>query len=159
MVVALKRVLHPNLDRANALLPVLLPTRPPAAMPKPPIGPSRLSQVLQKLKADPKPALSPSLRSLKLTYARRNDHFGARCVRRSFKDSTIFKPVSDVLYDTSVGNCRHFVKDELPRIQYANPALAIEVSKVPKPKEDTWQSSLIMEFSKFLQDLVPIVGS
>ena len=29
MVVALKRVLHPNLDHVNALLPVLLPT--PAA--------------------------------------------------------------------------------------------------------------------------------
>ena len=131
---------------------------PPTAMPKPSIGPSRLSQVLQKLKADPKPALSPSLRSLKVTYAKRNNHFGARYVRRSFNYFTIFKPCSDVLYVTSVGNCRHFVKEELPRIQYANPTLAIEVSKVLMSREDTWQSSLIMEFGKFLQALVLVVG-
>jgi len=53
---------------------------------------------------------------------------------------------SDVLYDSSVGNSRHFVKDELPRIQYTNPTIAIEVSKIPKAEEDTWQSSLSMEF-------------
>ena len=50
------------------------------AMPKPPIGPSRLSQILKSLKAEPRPVLTPSLKSLKLTYAVRNDHFGARCV-------------------------------------------------------------------------------
>ena len=127
-------------------------------MPKPPIGLSRLSQILQKLKSDLKPALPPSLRSLKLTYAKRNDHFGARCVRHSFNDSTTFEPHPDALYVTFVENCRHFVKEELPRIRYANPALAIEVSKVPKSQEDTWQSSLIMEFSKFLQALVRVVG-
>ncbi|KAF9649969.1 hypothetical protein BDM02DRAFT_3165853 [Thelephora ganbajun] len=87
-------------------------------MQKPPPGPSRLSQIFKKLNADPKPILTPSLRSLKLTYAARNDHFGAR----------------------------HFVKEELPRIQYINPTIGIEVSKIPKAEADTWQSSLLMEF-------------
>ena len=42
------------------------------------------------------------------------------------------------------------MKDELPRIQYANPRIAIEVNRIPKAKEDTWQSSMSMEFGKFL---------
>ncbi|KAF9779838.1 hypothetical protein BJ322DRAFT_1012710 [Thelephora terrestris] len=87
-------------------------------MPKPAIGPSRLSQILQKLQSDPKPVLRSSLKKLKLTYAVRNDHFGAR----------------------------HFVKEELPRIRYVNPTIAIEVDKFPKTEADTWQSSLVMEF-------------
>jgi len=47
------------------------------------------------------------------------------------------------------------VKEELPRIRYANPTIAIEVNKVVRIKEDTWQSSLTMEFGEFL--LVPIL--
>jgi len=55
---------------------------------------------------------------------------------------------SDALGDASVGNCRHFVRDELPSIQYANPTIAIEVSKIPRAEVDTWQSSLSMEFGE-----------
>ena len=40
-------------------------------------GPSRLSLMLARLKAEPR-LLLPNLKSLKLTYAFRNDHFGAR---------------------------------------------------------------------------------
>ena len=98
--------------------------RPSTVMPKPPLGPSRLSHILKKLKTDPRPVLTPSLKSLKLAYAVWNDHFGARCVR-------------------------HFV-EELPRIRYANPTIAIEVSRIPKAIEDTWQSSLLMEFGESL---------
>ena len=61
---------------------------------------------------------------------------------------------SDALYDVSVGNYRHFVKDELPRIQYANPKIAIEVNKVPKIEADTWQFSLYMEFGDSLLALI-----
>ena len=52
-----------------------------SAMPKP-IGPSRLSQILKGFHSDPKPILRRSLKSIKLTYAAENDHYGARCVRR-----------------------------------------------------------------------------
>ena len=128
-------------------------------MPKPSLGPSRLSQILQKLKAEPKPVLAPSLRSLKLTYAKRNDHFGARCVRRSSSGDRVAFGMyghSDALYDISVGNYRHFVKEELPRIQYVNPTIAIEVNKVPKIEADTWQSGLYMEFGGFPLDSILI---
>ena len=61
---------------------------------------------------------------------------------------------SDALYDVSVRNYRHFVKDELPRIQYANQTIAIEVNKVPKIEADTWQSSLYMKFGDSLLALI-----
>ena len=51
-----------------------------------------------------------------------------------------------VLRDTSAGNYRYFVKQDLRRIRYANPKTAIEISKFPKTEADTWQSSLLMEF-------------
>jgi len=136
---------------ASTLFPVLPPQlRPSTVMPKPPLGPSRLSQILKKLKANPKPVLTPSLKSLKLTYAIRNEHFGARCVRHFPNDLITSSPhtYSDVLRGALVENNRHFVKDELPRIQFANPKIEIEVNRVPKAKEDTWQSSLSMEFGK-----------
>jgi small subunit ribosomal protein S25 len=47
-------------------------------MPRKPLpGPSRLSQILKRLQQEPIPSL-PALSSLRLTYAIRNDHFGAR---------------------------------------------------------------------------------
>ena len=153
MVVTPERVQSPNpIASQHSRSGSSSQLRPPAVMPKPSLGPSRLSQILQKLKADPKPVLAPSLRSLKLTYAKRNDHFGARCVRRSSNDPVAFSLYvhSDALHCVSVGNYRHFVNDELPRIQYANPTIAIEVNKVPKFEADTWQSSLYMEFGEFL---------
>jgi len=129
-------------------VPTLPPQlRPSTVMPKPQLGPSRLSQILKKLKANPKPVLTPSLKSLKLTYAVRNEHFGARCVCNDLTTSSP-RTYSDVLRGALVENDRHFVRDDLPRIQYANPTIAIEVNRVPKAKEDTWQSSLLMEFGK-----------
>jgi len=101
--------------------------RPSTMTPKPPLGPSRLSHVFKKLKADPRPVLIPSLKSLKLTYAVRNDHFGARCV------CTLV--------------CMRVLTRHARMIQYANPTIAIEVSRIPKAKEDTWRSSLLMEFA------------
>ena len=41
--------------------------------------PSRLSQILAHLKKEPRPQLR-EIKGLKITYAYRNDHWGARCV-------------------------------------------------------------------------------
>lgn len=80
-------------------------------------GPSRLSQILLHLNKAPRPHLA-GLKSLKLTLAARNDHFGAR----------------------------HFLKEDLPRIRYANPNLNIEVSKLPRTVGDTWKPEMVLEF-------------
>ncbi|KAI0656741.1 hypothetical protein C8Q70DRAFT_1008225 [Cubamyces menziesii] len=79
-------------------------------------GPSRLSVILARLTQEPRPHL-PNLKSLRLTYAYRNDHFGAR----------------------------HFVKEELPRIRYANPTIDIHVDKKLKTKEETWKPEMVVE--------------
>ncbi|ESK95561.1 hypothetical protein Moror_12635 [Moniliophthora roreri MCA 2997] len=79
--------------------------------------PIRLQKILDHLHATPKLTLV-GLRSLKLSYAYRNDHFGAR----------------------------HFVKEELPRIRYANPLLKIEVDKAPKLREEQWRPEMELEF-------------
>ncbi|KAH7910016.1 hypothetical protein BJ138DRAFT_1153930 [Hygrophoropsis aurantiaca] len=80
-------------------------------------GPSRLSKVLSELKKGPTLSLT-GLRGLSLTLAARNDHFGAR----------------------------HFLKDELPRIRYANPNLNVEVTKLLKSRTDVWKPEMIVEF-------------
>ncbi|KAI0761162.1 hypothetical protein BD413DRAFT_591883 [Trametes elegans] len=79
-------------------------------------GPSRLSIILKQLTREPQPHL-PNLKSLKLTYAYRNDHWGAR----------------------------HFVKEDLPRIRYANPSVDISVDKKLKTKEETWAPEFVVE--------------
>jgi small subunit ribosomal protein S25 len=105
--------------------------------PRLPPGPSRLSQTLKHLQKQPRLAL-PNVAALKLQLAARNGHFGARyatheCLGRSFLRCC----------------CRgrsHFLKHELPRIQYANPALTIEVNKVPRDIADTWAPELELTF-------------
>ncbi|KAG5636001.1 hypothetical protein H0H81_009428 [Sphagnurus paluster] len=81
-------------------------------------GPSHLARVLANLNAAPKLTLS-GLKSLKLSLAFQNDHFGAR----------------------------HFVKEQLPRIRYANPQLEIEVEKVRKTAEEAWRPEMELEFT------------
>ncbi|KAI0005293.1 hypothetical protein BJV74DRAFT_875277 [Russula compacta] len=87
-------------------------------MPKPLPGPSRLSQILQNLNKVPRATLV-GVRSITLTLAQRNDHFGAR----------------------------HFLKEDLPRIRYANPKIDIQVNKLVKTKDETWPPELVLEFS------------
>jgi len=87
-------------------------------MPKPLPGPSRLSQILLNLNKAPRPTLV-GVRSITLTLAQRNDHFGAR----------------------------HFLKEDLPRIRYANPKIDIQVNKLPKTRDETWEPELVLEFS------------
>ncbi|KAJ7178651.1 hypothetical protein C8R43DRAFT_974119 [Mycena crocata] len=80
-------------------------------------GPSTLSLLVSHLKAPPKLAL-PTASSLRLTLATRNDHFGAR----------------------------HFLKEQLPRIRYANPELDIQIRKVPKKPGHEWRPELQLSF-------------
>ncbi|KAF8168445.1 hypothetical protein B0H34DRAFT_793047 [Crassisporium funariophilum] len=82
-----------------------------------PAGIIHLNKVLTHLKASPKLTLT-GLKALKLSYAYRNDHFGAR----------------------------HFVKQDLPRIRYANPDLNIQVEEVKKKKEEAWRPEMELEF-------------
>ncbi|KAG9310381.1 hypothetical protein JVU11DRAFT_9516 [Chiua virens] len=79
--------------------------------------PSHLSRVLEHLNAGPRLALT-GLRRISLTYAAKNDHMGAR----------------------------HFVKEKLPRIRWANPLLEIAVHRVPKTREETWAPHATVEF-------------
>ncbi|KAF4584534.1 hypothetical protein EYR40_004530 [Pleurotus pulmonarius] len=89
-----------------------------ARKPKTIPGPSRLSKILANLNATPRLELS-NLQSMKLTLASKNDHFGAR----------------------------HFLKEELPRIRWANPTLEIEVEKVPKSIKEAWKPELELRFT------------
>ncbi|KAJ6513451.1 hypothetical protein C8R45DRAFT_776702, partial [Mycena sanguinolenta] len=80
-------------------------------------GPSKLSQLVAHLRAAPKLSL-PAISSLRLTLAARNDHFGAR----------------------------HFLKEQLPRIRFANPDLDIQVRKMNKRPHDEWRPELEVSF-------------
>lgn len=40
----------------------------------------------------------------------------------------------------------HFLKEDLPRIRYANPKVDIQVNKLVKIKEETWQPELVLDF-------------
>jgi len=79
-------------------------------------GPSKLSTILAQLNAAPQLNLS-GVKSLRLTYAFRNDHWGAR----------------------------HFAKEHLPRIRWANPQLDIQVEKVLKTADQQWRPELVVE--------------
>jgi len=49
------------------------------------------------------------------------------------------------------------VKEELPRIQYANPALKIEVNKVVEPRED-WQPEIVLELQNGSRKTLNMAG-
>ncbi|GLB36709.1 putative mitochondrial ribosomal protein L51 / S25 / CI-B8 domain [Lyophyllum shimeji] len=90
-------------------------------------GPSHLARVLAHLNAPPKLELS-NLKTLRLSLAFRNDHFGAR----------------------------HFVKDQLPRIRYANPNLDIQVEKVRKTPQEAWRPEMELEFTDGKQKILDL---
>lgn len=74
---------------------------------------SSLAKRLASLTKSPRPVV-PSIKELSLTLAQRNAHFGAR----------------------------HFLKEELPRIAYANPTIKITVEKRPKTAEEQWNPEI-----------------
>ncbi|KAF7327542.1 L51-S25-CI-B8 domain-containing protein [Mycena kentingensis (nom. inval.)] len=84
-------------------------------MPRAATGPSPLSQIVANLKAQPRLAL-PQISSLRLTLAARNDHFGAR----------------------------YFLKEQLPRIRFANPDLQIAVRRFNKHKAHNWRPDIVL---------------
>ena len=43
---------------------------------------------------------------------------------------------------------RHFVKEELRRIRYANPQLNVAVNMPKKTIQDDWKPELVVEFGK-----------
>lgn len=51
---------------------------------------------------------------------------------------------------------RHFVKEDLPRIRYANPDLKIEVIKWRKEKNEHWRPELELKFGAFLATPTPL---
>ncbi|KAJ7158945.1 hypothetical protein C8R46DRAFT_907265, partial [Mycena filopes] len=69
------------------------------------------------LVAPPKLSL-PGISSLHLTLAARNDHFGAR----------------------------HFLKEQLPRIRFANPDMQIHVRRMTKRPYEEWRPELQISF-------------
>ncbi|KAF9030802.1 hypothetical protein BDZ89DRAFT_923884, partial [Hymenopellis radicata] len=76
-----------------------------------------LNVLLANLNATPRLMLR-GVKELRVSYAYRNDHFGAR----------------------------HFAKDFLPRIAYANPEVAINVQKELKTKDDKWRPDIKVVF-------------
>jgi small subunit ribosomal protein S25 len=103
-------------------------------------GPTKLSRVLGFLTRDPKPTLN-AVQSLRLTYAARNNHWGARC-------AALLCLRAEVVVDVHIS--RHFVKQDLPRIQYANPNVNITVNKVQVGLEDVLHPELVIERRMFL---------
>lgn len=43
---------------------------------------------------------------------------------------------------------RHFVKEELRRIRFVNPAMEIQVNKLLKSPKETWLPEMEVEFGK-----------
>ncbi|KAM6497811.1 hypothetical protein JOM56_005759 [Amanita muscaria] len=93
------------------------------------LGPSKLSQILVNLNARPRLTLD-SVKSLKVAYAFQNDHFGAR----------------------------HFVKEQLPRVRYANPALDIQIEKLRKSPQENWRPELKVEFINGPVEIIDMHG-
>jgi len=46
----------------------------------------------------------------------------------------------------TVCNLSHFLKEDLPRIRYANPKIDIHVNKLVKSKDETCYPELVLEF-------------
>ncbi|TFK71728.1 hypothetical protein BDN72DRAFT_837307 [Pluteus cervinus] len=90
-------------------------------------GPSRLSKILTHLEASPRLAL-PQLKALRVSLAFQNDHFGAR----------------------------HFVKEQLPRIRWANPTLDIQVERALKTEKQQWKPEMELVFTNGQQKTIDI---
>ncbi|KAG9003756.1 hypothetical protein FRB90_011130 [Tulasnella sp. 427] len=89
-------------------------------MPGPtPPKPTSLAKALAHLTKQPQPKVSPKLRSLSLTFAKRNAHYGAR----------------------------YFAKEELPRVSYANPNLKVSVERKEHLLDSPWAPKLRAEFA------------
>ncbi|KAF8885259.1 hypothetical protein CPB84DRAFT_1634434, partial [Gymnopilus junonius] len=79
-------------------------------------GIHKLTKLLAHLNTSPKLSLT-GVKRLRLSLASQNDHFGAR----------------------------HFVKEDLPRIRWANPTLDIEVRREIKTPQEQWKAQMEVE--------------
>ena len=83
-----------------------------------PTGIIKLTRLLEHLNKHPKLTFTNNVKSLRLTLAYSNDHWGAR----------------------------HFVKDDLPRIRHHNPDIEIDITKWRKEKNEHWRPELEVKF-------------
>ncbi len=143
---------------------------PTAALAKPVKKHEKLAKTLEWLNKEPKPILE-RINMLELTYAYRNDHFGARyvntkkgpgsssCVgpqpampsvlrtRHVSPDVPLFVRVCVPLLTSCYATPRHFAKEELPRIAYNNPSIHIRVDRILKKPEDDWKPIMKVSLS------------
>lgn len=94
-------------------------------------APSKLSQVVQHLEQKPHLRLF-GVTSLAVRYDAKRVSPGTRSV------SQLLSSKNYIFIFT-----RHFVKDALPRLRWANPELAIDVEKVFKAEESVKQSIML----------------
>lgn len=110
-------------------------------------APSSIARTLSHLNKTPAPVLAPNVKSLKLTMAFKNAHYGARSVNLPYfellKRGGLIFDMSSLLHFLTVVR-RHFWKEELPRVAYHNPSIAIDVERKPKAKEEEWDPELVV---------------
>ena len=73
-----------------------------------------------------------------------------RCSERSLRCKVNITCAVEVVWFIIAFSYRHFIKEDLPRIQYANPDLTISVDKLPRSAGDTWRAQMLLEFSACL---------
>ncbi|CAE6461969.1 unnamed protein product [Rhizoctonia solani] len=92
---------------------------------------STFGKSLSHLTKQPIPYFKSGVKSLRLDLAPKNGHWGAR----------------------------HFLKDDLPRIAYANPDITYRVNKFRQfTREDPWKPSLQLEFADETKHDVQVDG-
>lgn len=100
-----------------------------------------IGKAMSQLSKQPIPYLKPTVKSLILRLAPRNGHWGARYA------GVIFISKYTKLF---TGKYRHFLKEDLPRIAYANPNVVFHVDKSRQLTiERPWAPSLKLEFGEF----------
>lgn len=104
-------------------------------------GPSRLSGILAQITKQPRLELKNELKSLKLSYKSKNGDFGAR--------STQLREACASANEYFL-NHRYFVKEELPRIRYANPSLEIQIDKMLPSQSYSQPPTMVLEFSEHI---------
>ena len=131
-----------------------------------PGGILKLTKLLDHLNKPPKLTLVKNVKTLRLTVAHQNDHWGARCGFLFFtkgrgSNESLFLSVhyeaflSKILIMqriaiTNTQPFRHFIQEDLPRIRYANPDLEIQVVKWRKEKNEHWRPELELKFGAFV---------
>jgi small subunit ribosomal protein S25 len=100
----------------------------------------KLQKTLQWLRKEPRPVLT-NVRALSMVYAARNNHFGARLASISLSQVhylIIYQPLAFI---------RHFAKEELPRISYANQNLVVNVDpKVVEKDSEPFSPTMTVTF-------------